>query len=133
VGAALLTPDKAAPDQPGQGAPEHSDEVAKSRGARGTTANGGFPNDAGLWVFVAAMVLYHAANAPGGVYLGLFLKRDLQAPERMLAYAFAVSMVAWMLVVWPAGWFADRWGRKPLLVAGWAIMTVRLGLVSLVQ
>jgi MFS family permease len=103
------------------------------QGADGKPANGWLPKDAGLWTFVAAMVLFHAANAPGGVYLGLFLKRDLQAPERILAYAFAVSMVAWMMIVWPAGWLADRCGRKPLLVAGWAIMTVRLGLVSLVQ
>ena len=79
------------------------------------------------------MVLYHAANAPGGVYLGLFLKRDLHAPESMLAYAFVVSMVAWMLVVWPAGRLADRWGRKPLLIAGWSIMALRLGLVAMVR
>jgi MFS family permease len=91
------------------------------------------PKDAGLWAFVAAMVLYHAANAPGGVYLGLFLKRDLHAPDRMLAYAFAISMVAWMLVALPGGRFADRWGRKPLLIAGWAIMTVRLALVAVVK
>jgi MFS family permease len=103
------------------------------QGADGKPTNGWFPKDAGLWAFVAAMILFHAANAPGGVYLGLFLKRDLHAPERILAYAFAVSMAAWMLVVWPAGWLADRWGRKPLLIAGWAIMTVRLGLVSLVR
>ncbi|WP_250846946.1 MFS transporter [Aquisphaera insulae] len=96
-------------------------------------AGGRRPKDPALWAFVAAMVLYHAANAPGGVYLGLFLKRDLHAPERMLAYAFAVSMVAWMLVVWPAGRLADRWGRKPLLVAGWAIMAVRLGLVAVIH
>ena len=89
--------------------------------------------DRGLWAFIAAMVLYHAANAPGGVYLGLFLKRDLHAPERLLAYAFAVSMVAWMLVVWPAGWLADRWGRKPLLIAGWSIMAIRLALVAVIQ
>ena len=94
---------------------------------RAATSTGWIPKDSGLWVFVVAMILYHAANAPGGVYLGLFLKRDLHAPDRMLAYAFAVSMVAWMLVVWPAGWLADRWGRKPLLVAGWTIMTSRLG------
>ena len=92
-----------------------------------------FPTDAGLWAFIAAMVLFHMANAPGGVYLGLFLKRDLQVPERMLAYAFAVSMVAWLLVVRPAGWLADRWGRKPLLIAGWSIMSLRLALVALVQ
>jgi MFS family permease len=102
-------------------------------GADRKPANGWFPKDAGLWVFVAAMVLFHAANAPGGVYLGLFLKRDLHAPERILAYAFAVSMAAWMLVVWPAGWLADRYGRKPLLVVGWTVMTVRLLLVALVR
>ncbi len=91
---------------------------------------GGLPKDFGLWAFAAAMVLYHAANAPGGVYLGLYLKRDLHAPEQMLAYAFAVSMVAWMIVVWPAGWLADRWGRKPLLVLGWSVMVLRLVLVA---
>jgi MFS family permease len=88
--------------------------------------------DTGAWAFIAAMILYHAANAPGGVYLGLFLKRDLGAPDRMLAYAFAVSMIAWMLVVRPAGRLADRWGRKPLLIAGWSIMTLRLALVSVI-
>lgn len=93
---------------------------------------GWISKDPALWTFVAAMVLYHAANAPGGVYLGLFLKRDLHAPDRMLAYAFVVSMAAWMLVVWPGGWLADRWGRKPLLVAGWSIMSVRLALLSVI-
>jgi MFS family permease len=91
------------------------------------------PSDPALWVFMAAMVLFHVANAPGGVYLGLFLNRDLHASDRMLAYAFVVSMAAWMLVVWPAGWLADRWGRKPLLVASWAIMAARLAIVSVVH
>jgi MFS family permease len=94
---------------------------------------GGLPRDAGLWAFAAAMVLYHAANAPGGVYLGLYMKRELHAPERMLSYAFAVSMVAWMLVVLPGGKLADRVGRKPLLIAGWTIMALRLALVAVVQ
>ena len=98
-----------------------------------SAGQGGWRRDSGLWAFAAAMILYHAANAPGGVYLGLlFLQRDLDAPERTLAYAFAVSMVAWMLVVRPAGRLADRWGRKPLLIAGWVIMTLRLTLVALV-
>ncbi len=99
------------------------DEPARAR-------TSGLPADAGLWAFAAAMVLYHAANAPGGVYLGLYMRRELHAPERMLSHAFAVSMVAWMIVVWPAGWLADRWGRKPLLIAGWTIMAVRLALVA---
>jgi MFS family permease len=101
--------------------------------AQKKSTGGWLPRDRALWVFIAAMVLFHAANAPGGVYLGLFLNRDFHAPERMLAYAFVVSMVAWMLVVWPAGWLADRWGRRPLMIAGWGIMALRLGLVSVAQ
>ncbi len=76
------------------------------------------------------MVLFHVANAPGGVYLGLFLDTDLHAAPRVLSYVFVIDMVAWMLVVWPAGRLADRLGRKPLLVAGWAAMTLRLVLVA---
>jgi MFS family permease len=91
------------------------------------------PRDPALWAFVAAMVLFHAANAPGGVYLGLFLKRELQAPERLLAYAFVVSMVAWMIVVRPAGRLADRWGRRPLLIAGWGIMALRLAVAAMAR
>jgi MFS family permease len=126
VGLALLIhePSRAARDGHREGPPAVTPSVARG---------GGLARDPGLWAFAAAMVLFHVANAPGGVYLGLFLKRDLHAPDRMLAYAFAVSMVAWMLVVWPAGWLADRWGRKPLLIAGWTIMAVRLALVSVVR
>jgi MFS family permease len=102
----------------------------EARPSAAGTARSWLPRDPGLWAFVVAMVLFHAANAPGGVYLGLFLKRDLGAPDRMLAYAFVVSMVAWMLVVWPGGRLADRVGRKPLLVAGWTIMALRLALVA---
>src|SRR5262249_4031086 len=86
-----------------------------------------------VWVFVMAMVLFHIANAPGGVYLGLFLKTDLHASDGLLSYAFIIAMVAWMLLVWPAGRLADRLGRKPLLVAGWAAMTLRLVLVAVAQ
>jgi MFS family permease len=86
-----------------------------------------------LWAFVAAMIIFHTANAPGGVYLGLFLNRDLHAPERLLGYAFAISMISWMLLVWPAGWLADRWGRRPLLIAAWSAMALRLALVAVAQ
>ena len=86
--------------------------------------------DAALWSFIAAMVLFHAANAPGGVYLGLFLSGDLHAAPHRLAEAFVVSMAAWMIVVRPAGTLADRWGRRPLLIAAWAIMAVRLAIVA---
>jgi predicted MFS family arabinose efflux permease len=84
-----------------------------------------------LWIFVVAMVLFHAAAAPGGAYLGLYLSRDLQAEPRYLSYAFVVSMVAWMIAIRFFGKSADRFGRKPLLVLGWSAMAVRLALISL--
>lgn len=86
--------------------------------------------DAKLWLFIAAMVLFHFCNAPAGVCLGWFLKRDLEAPDRMLSYAFVVSMIAWAVIAWPAGWLADRIGRRPLIIVGWVTMAVRLGLLA---
>jgi MFS family permease len=79
------------------------------------------------------MVLFHAANAPGGVYLGLLLKRDMNAPHSLLAYAFVASMLAWMVVVWPAGRLSDRFGRRPLLILAWVVMAVRLLIVALAR
>jgi MFS family permease len=78
-------------------------------------------------------VLFHVGNAPGGVYLGLYLKRELHAPDRYLPYAFIISMVAWMIAIRPVGRLADQMGRRPLLIAGWAIMSARLGLIAVAQ
>ena len=42
-------------------------------------------------------------------------------------------MIAWMACVRLVGWLADRLGRKPLLVTGWAAMAVRLVLLALAR
>ena len=99
---------------------------------RGAATDADAPSrwDAKLWLFIAAMVLFHFCNAPAGVCLGWFLKRDLEAPDRMLSYAFVVSMIAWAVIAWPAGWLADRIGRRPLIIVGWLTMAVRLGLLA---
>lgn len=86
--------------------------------------------DGPLWAFVGAMILFHAAAAPGGAYLGLFVKQDLGAGDGFLPYIFIVMMVAWMVLVRPCGRWADRFGRKPLLLLGWSAMTVRLALIA---
>ena len=105
-----------------------------SQGGRETLAAGSKGlHDATLWVFVAAMVLFHFSNAPGGVYLGLFMKQELGTSEGLLPVAFVVSMTVWMLVVQAGGRLADRIGRRPLLIAAWAIMTARLLLLAVAQ
>lgn len=116
----------------------HGDRGKTSRvRAQKPRPQGGRPGwltkDPTLWTFVAAMVLFHVANAPAGLYLGLFMKRTLDAPESVLGYAFAMSMVFWVLVVWPAGRLADRWGRRPLLIACWGVMALRLAAVAVAQ
>ena len=112
--------DQKTPDQShdGQGAP-----ASAGKGLR----------DATLWVFVVAMVLFHFCNAPAGVYLGLFMKQELHTSEGLLPVAFVVSMITWVLAVRMAGNLSDRIGRRPLLIAAWAIMTVRLGLLAAAQ
>ncbi len=87
--------------------------------------------DRALGWFIAAMVIFHMANAPGGVYLGLYLTRELHADPQRLADAFVVSMIMWMLVSRPAGFLADRFGRRPLLIVCWGAMALRLLLVAL--
>jgi MFS family permease len=81
---------------------------------------------------VAAMVLFHISNAPGGVYLSPFLL-ELKAPKGLLPLAFVIDMVTWTIAVWPAGWLADRVGRRPVIIAAWAAMTLRLALVAMAQ
>ena len=90
-------------------------------------------HDATLWVFVAAMVLFHFCNAPAGVYLGLFMTQDLGTSEGLLPVAFVVSMITWGLAVRAAGKLSDRIGRRPLLIGAWGIMTVRLALLAVAQ
>ena len=123
VVAALLIQEKPVGWASFVGPPRHS-------GGPPSSAHPTMWRDGPLWAFVAAMVLFHAAAAPGGVYLGLFAKQDLDASDGFLPYIFIVMMVAWMVVVRPAGGLADRIGRKPLLLLAWTAMTVRLGLIA---
>ena len=81
--------------------------------------------DKAIWIFIGAMVLFHAANAPQGIYVGLYMLRDLQLPESFVAFTFVLDMAAWMLVVMPVGWLADRFGQRPMLFLCWILMVVK--------
>ena len=126
VGCALLLHEGAAPAKEGA-----AKQVVDPEAIAGAPAARGL-RDSVLWTFVAAMVLFHVSNAPGGVYLSPFLL-ELKAPKGLLPLAFVIDMVTWTVAVWPAGWLADRIGRRPVIIAAWAAMTLRMVLVSLAQ
>jgi MFS family permease len=52
------------------------------------------------------------------------------APESFIALTFIVDMAAWLIVVFPTGWLADRYGWKPLLIMAWLLLAVRNGMLS---
>ena len=68
VGAALLIHETPGQNQSTDGGHSNTLVRSKTRGLDSEPASGWFPKDAGLWAFVVAMILFHAANAPGGVY-----------------------------------------------------------------
>ena len=86
--------------------------------------------DKGLWAFVAAMVLFHLANAPQGIYFSLYMVRDLGFTETFVASAIVLDMFAWLLVVLPVGWLADRYGLRPLLFICWALLVVKTVIIA---
>lgn len=87
--------------------------------------------DGDLIVFFLAMVLFHAANAPVGTYLGLYLEQSFDAGDQLISYAFVITMTAWLLCAMPGGRLADRWGTRRLLVACWLILFLRLGTLAI--
>jgi MFS family permease len=86
--------------------------------------------DKALWAFVVAMVLFHFANAPQGVYYGLYMVRGLDFSESFVAFTIVLDMFAWLLVVLPVGWLADRYGLRPLLFVCWILLVVKTVIIA---
>ena len=85
-----------------------------------------------LLVLAGGMALFHFANAPILLLLGLELGR--QHPGTVSLY-LSSAIIAAQLVSIPValmvGARADRWGRKPLLLLGFAALPMRLLLYAL--
>ncbi len=85
-----------------------------------------------LLVLAGGLALFHFANAPILLLLGLELER--QHPALVTLY-MSIAIIAAQLVSIPValmvGARADLWGRKPLLLLGFATLPVRLLLYAL--
>ncbi len=85
-----------------------------------------------LVIFAACIMLFHFANAPLPPLVG----QKLAIANKALATAMMSScIIAAQLVMLPiallAGKKADQWGRKPILLAGFAILPLRAFLYTL--
>ena len=79
-----------------------------------------------LLVLAAAMALFHFANAPILLLLGLELER--QHPATVTLFMSAAMVTAQLVSIPVAllvGARADQWGRKPLLLLGFAALPLR--------
>jgi MFS family permease len=62
---------------------------------------------------------YHLAP----LYIPLYLHHVLHLPWQSLGWIFAIMLVPFVLVEYPAGWIADKkWGDQELLIGGFVLM-----------
>ena len=79
-----------------------------------------------LLVLAAAMALFHFANAPILLLLGLELERQHPATVTLfMSAAVVTSQLVSIPVALLVGARADRWGRRPLLLLGLAALPLR--------
>lgn len=72
---------------------------------------------------------YHLAP----FYVPLYLHTVLGFPWNDLGWVFAVMLLPFVFIVYPAGYIADRWlGDKELLIAGFIITGISFGMLSFV-
>lgn len=79
-----------------------------------------------LMIFAAAMVIFHFANAAMLPLVGQLLA--LQNKDRgtaLMAACIVAAQVVMVPVAYLAGAKADSWGRKPIFLAGFAVLTAR--------
>jgi MFS family permease len=77
----------------------------------------------------ALQLFYHLAP----LYIPLYLHHILRIPWEQLGWIFAVMLLPFVLLEYPAGWLADRrFGDKEILILGFIIMTLGFAALALV-
>lgn len=66
-------------------------------------------------------------------YIPLYLHHVLGMPWSDLGWMFAVMLLPFVLVEYPAGYIADRWlGDKEILIGGFVLMSIAFGALAFV-
>lgn len=78
----------------------------------------------------ALQLFYHLAP----LYIPLYLHHVLHLPWEQLGWIFAVMLLPFALLEYPAGYLADRkWGDKEILIAGFVIMALGFAALAFVN
>lgn len=79
---------------------------------------------------IALQFFFHLAP----IYIPLYLHTVLGLPWSELGWIFAVMLVPYVLLEYPAGWLADRkFGDKALLILGFVILGASFASLSLIH
>jgi MFS family permease len=83
-------------------------------------------HDRRLLIFTAAMVTFHLANAAMLPLVGQVLAlRNKDVGTALMATCIVAAQVVMVPTAYLAGAKADTWGRKPIFLAGFAVLTAR--------
>ncbi|HVJ55268.1 MAG TPA: MFS transporter [Aliidongia sp.] len=115
--------------------PARAIDLDRARDAESGTDHAGFGiliQCRPLMIFGLCVMLFHLANAP---LLPLVGQKLAQAHPKEATAMMSACIVAAQLVMLPiallVGRTADRWGRKPLFLAGFAILPIRAVLYTM--
>ncbi len=79
-----------------------------------------------IWIFAISVVLFHFANAAMLPLVGELLSKGKDGKSSFYMSACIVAAQGMMIpVALLAGKWADSWGRKPLFVIGFGVLTLR--------
>jgi MFS family permease len=85
-------------------------------------------------VFLATIVLIEIAHGIELISLfPLYLREVMHEGADVIGMTLSTYLITDILVRTPAGWAADRWGRKPMLVIGVLLSAIPLALMPRVE
>ena len=83
-------------------------------------------HDRCIWTFTVAVILFHFANAAMLPLVGELLSKGKNAKSSLYMSACVIAAQFVMIpVAYLTGKLADSWGRKPLFLIGFAVLTMR--------
>ncbi len=100
---------------------ELNEEVASGDGNRAAVPWGAVLRGRSVLCLLAAVALFHLANAPILPVTALYIKQ-LGGSSALTTFTVLSAQLVMVPVAWAAGRFCDSWGQKPVMaVAFWAL------------